>query len=41
MDFERYYIDNGFEYACRKTAMMGWRYQFNKIASKIKRHLFR
>ena len=41
MDFERYYIDNGFEYACRKTAMMGWRYQANRVKKKIKRLFFR
>ena len=41
MDFERYYIDKGFEYACRKTAMMGWRYQLLTYKTRIRKKLFK
>lgn len=37
MDFERYYIKGGFEYAARKTGMVGWRHTLKRIKKEIKK----
>ena len=36
MDFEHYYTSKGFEYACQKTGMMGWRYQLKQLKWRLK-----
>lgn len=37
MDFERYYIKGGFEYAARKTGLIGWRHTLKRIKKEIKK----
>ena len=38
MDFERYYIKGGFEYAARKTGMVGWRHTLDIVIKRIKKY---
>ncbi len=36
MEFERYYVDGGFEYAAKKTGMIGWHYIYEMFKKKIR-----
>lgn len=39
MVFERCYVKGGFEYAARKTGMMGWRHTLNMMKGKFRKLL--
>jgi coenzyme F420-reducing hydrogenase beta subunit len=35
MEFEKYYAERGFEYACKRCGLMGWRYVYNRFRKEV------
>lgn len=41
MDFERYYAEGGFEYAARKTGMIGWCHTLKMLKTCLKKKIWK